>query len=218
MNHSSYKFIGRRERGATLIVSLVILAVITLLGVARMRSSNLQLKMAASARDRAVAFQAAETVLNIAEAEIQAANFPLNSFLPTCTGNKCFNKNCNNGLCFTGDMESAQTIRDCRLAPPDGNLVAPSWVVEGNWKDKAITKQVAVKSVKDAEDNVTNKAVNVKYMVEFMCFVPKDEKAIVDENNQNTGTALYRITARARGDADRSEVMLQSIYKGGRVY
>ena len=49
----------RRQSGTALVVSLIILAVVTLLGVTSMQSSNTELKLAASQRDRGVAFEAA---------------------------------------------------------------------------------------------------------------------------------------------------------------
>ena len=56
-----------QQQGATLIVALVLLAIVTIVGIAGMRGSNLEMKMIASARDRAMAFEAAEAALKIVE-------------------------------------------------------------------------------------------------------------------------------------------------------
>jgi type IV pilus assembly protein PilX len=50
-----------RQRGAALVVGLVLLAVITLLAVAQINSVSLELKMAGNSQYRERAFQAAET-------------------------------------------------------------------------------------------------------------------------------------------------------------
>ena len=61
----------RRQSGAVLAVSLVILLVITLLAVGSMQSSTLEEKMAGATRDRNVAFQSAESAVREAEVFIE---------------------------------------------------------------------------------------------------------------------------------------------------
>lgn len=56
-----------RQRGSTLIVSLLILIVMTLIGLTGMSTSNLEEKMAGNTRDQALAFQAAEAALRDGE-------------------------------------------------------------------------------------------------------------------------------------------------------
>jgi len=51
------------ERGAALVMALIILLVLTLLGVSAMNTTVLEEKMASNAKDRNLAFQAAETAL-----------------------------------------------------------------------------------------------------------------------------------------------------------
>lgn len=58
------------QSGVTLLVVLVLLIVISLLGVAVMRSSGMQESMSANLRDRALAFQAAETALRVAQQDV----------------------------------------------------------------------------------------------------------------------------------------------------
>lgn len=53
----------RRQQGATLIVSMLMLIVLTLLGVTAMSTSDLEEKMAGNTRDLNLAFQAAEAAL-----------------------------------------------------------------------------------------------------------------------------------------------------------
>ena len=59
------------QTGAALVVSLIILLVMTVIGVSAMKTTVLEEKMAANARQRQIAFQAAEAALRDAEDWIQ---------------------------------------------------------------------------------------------------------------------------------------------------
>lgn len=65
-------FIIKKQTGAALIVSLVILVIMTLLGLSSIRTSSLEEKMATNLRDQELAFQAAEIALRDAEKRISA--------------------------------------------------------------------------------------------------------------------------------------------------
>ena len=65
-----------KQSGATLIVSLLILLVMTLLGVTAMQTNILEEKMAGNDKDRSLSLQAAEATLRFAEAEIEAIVSP----------------------------------------------------------------------------------------------------------------------------------------------
>lgn len=64
MNHS---YATRRQAGAALIVSLVMLLVLTLLGVTAMQSTTVEERLSGNLRDRNQAFQSAEAALREAE-------------------------------------------------------------------------------------------------------------------------------------------------------
>ncbi len=55
------------QRGATLLISLIILMLVSLLGLNSIRSTTLQERMSANILDRAVVFQSAESILRAAE-------------------------------------------------------------------------------------------------------------------------------------------------------
>jgi type IV pilus assembly protein PilX len=199
---------GRRERGTALIVSLIILAIVTLLGVTGMQSSNTELKLAASQRDRGVAFEAAEAALAIVEKNL-ADSPPSREQLftyPVCSGSGCFNASCQGGLCFDGDYKSTYTEIDCKLA----NEAAPR--VE-YWSDPGLDvwginnrhRTVKIDSLK----------TDVKYIVEFLCFVDRDMSTPFSglPGEQDNGAPLFRITALAKGNGGRASVALQSTYK-----
>jgi type IV pilus assembly protein PilX len=58
---------GIKQRGAALVVSLIILLVLTLLGVQGMQTAILEEKMAGNFRDKKLAFEAAEEALRYGE-------------------------------------------------------------------------------------------------------------------------------------------------------
>ena len=63
------------QRGATLIVLLVTLVVITLLALSGVRSTMMDERMAGNARDRDKAFQAAEAAVQACLAKVEASDF-----------------------------------------------------------------------------------------------------------------------------------------------
>ncbi len=56
-----------RQQGAALVISMILLVLITIIGLSSMRSGVMQQKMATNERDKALSFEAAETVLRDAE-------------------------------------------------------------------------------------------------------------------------------------------------------
>ncbi|TCS36440.1 pilus assembly PilX family protein [Reinekea marinisedimentorum] len=71
MKQLSYS-VQKKQKGAVLIVALVILVILTILGVAVMESSVVEERMAGNLLDRNVTFQAAEAGLRAGEAAIAA--------------------------------------------------------------------------------------------------------------------------------------------------
>jgi type IV pilus assembly protein PilX len=61
-----------RQRGVTLIVALIFLAILMLLGVTVAQTSSMQERMAGNTRDRDLALQAAEAALRAADATLNA--------------------------------------------------------------------------------------------------------------------------------------------------
>jgi type IV pilus assembly protein PilX len=204
----------QKQSGAALVFSLIVLSVVTLLSVASMRSSNLDLKMAASARDRAVAFQTAEAALAQAEKAVLDANYTADDFIcRDSSSTRCFNANCTNGLCFTGDLIGAVYRDDCKIAKL--TETAEAWPIKTNWDGSGVSLpkvQIAKTDLDDPEE-LDDETIAVPYMVEFLCYIPRDDKTAVDENNRNGGVPLFRVTVRSQGSAGRSTVMLQTVFK-----
>ncbi len=197
-----------RQSGTALIVSLIILSIVTLLGVSNMQSSNAELKMAASMRDRGVAFEAAEAALAIIEENLATSPPSRNDLFSNCSGATCFNATCQNGLCFDGDYQLSYSEFECQVADyADSSQRVKFWSDStlDVWNTANRYQTISVDSV----------SAPVKYITEFLCFVARDENtpfsAAAGENNN--GAPLFRITALAKGNGGRASVALQSTYK-----
>ena len=73
MNRNSRKEGFRQphaQHGVSLVIVLILLIVMSVLGVAVLRSSAMQERMSANLRDRNLAFQAAETALRVAQQDV----------------------------------------------------------------------------------------------------------------------------------------------------
>lgn len=123
---------SRAQRGATLVVVLVLLLVMTLLGLASLRNTVLEERMTANLLDRSIGFQSAESALR--EAEVFLATGP--AFPPA---------GCNpQGLCSRPDPAATERWLDAGFAgwvngtSVDATLAPPQYFVEAlgegpNW-------------------------------------------------------------------------------------
>lgn len=68
---------ARRQKGVTLVVGLIFLAVLMILGVTAMKGTILEERMAGNARDRDIAMQSAEAALRAAEQQLGAGAPPI---------------------------------------------------------------------------------------------------------------------------------------------
>lgn len=99
-----------RQRGAALLVCLIILVLVTLIGLTTMKSSALQERMSGGNADKSLAFQAAEMALRDAERHIRLNLTSVSGFTAGCAA----------GLC---------------LAPSNGSTAADSV----NWESGAVS-------------------------------------------------------------------------------
>lgn len=77
MDQIQFPSLARRQQGAVLIVSLIILLVLTLVGIAGMNTSVLQERMAVNAQNSNRAFQAAESSVRALADELYADDLTL---------------------------------------------------------------------------------------------------------------------------------------------
>lgn len=208
------------QQGATLIVSLIILAVISLLGVVSIRSSSLELRMANAVRDRALTFRSAETALMEIERQLRDENnrYSIASFMNACDPNAsgrdwgaaCFTPTCQDGFCFTGSIDGAMRRDECLVTNNTGNLVQP-WRDTAIWTSPPEDRRYASLAV--PLDELGEREQEVRYLVEFLCFVPPppaEGRPVGRDGEANDLEPLYRITVRAESQPRSSVVMLQS--------
>lgn len=208
LQRASFSASRAQQSGAALIVSLIILAVVTILGITSMQGSNTELKLAASMRDRGVAFEAAEAALAIIEEQL-AVNPPSRmDLLSNCTGSSCYNSTCNGGLCFDGDYLLSYSEYECEIA----DYAKTSKRIDF-WSNS--TLDVWNNANKHRELLVDGVKTKVKYITEFLCYVARDKNTSFTElpNENNNGAPLFRVTVMAKGNGGRASVALQSTYK-----
>lgn len=74
MKHSQSIPVRRKQRGAILVTSLLLLIILTVLGVAMMRMTSMQERMAGNTRDMNLALQGAEAALRDGEDRLSPVN------------------------------------------------------------------------------------------------------------------------------------------------
>lgn len=177
----------KKQTGAALIVSLVILVIMTMIGLAAMRTSSMAEKMAANTMDVEIAFQATEIALRDAESLI-AGETDENKLEPNNTGS------------------NAVWVADA-MDPEDDN--AESWWHEQDaawWATNGIAHETDITFDTNAG---TTTITTPRYIIEHQQFVT-DNLVVGTGGGPSTGRVYYRITARGTGGSDQSRVLLQS--------
>ena len=179
------------QRGAALIVGLIMLLLLTLVGVAGMKDTMLQERMVGSTRDREVAQQAAEAALRDAEKTIAAAGSP---------------------SAVSGAVVVANVGGLNRKIGGQNVTEQKYWLSDATWAAYG-GNALTYTGIKRADGTTS---VPVKYVIERL---PSTYNPIPNtQNTIPTDTSLdlitdYRITARAEGLSSNSVVILQSVYR-----
>lgn len=169
------------QRGVALLIVLILLLVMTLLGLASLRSTLMEERMSSSVYDRGIGFQAAEAALREAEALVAT-----NPVFPT-------SGNCTNGLC------------------PERPVVADTdteyWLIAATgWRSATVNVDVDNDGAGPGAAITTTPQFIIEPLGEgpnwFAC-----ERQV--EVNPLCLTPRFRITARSN-DAGRAQVLLQS--------
>jgi type IV pilus assembly protein PilX len=126
---------GVRQTGAALITGLITLLVLTIIGVAGMQAASMEERMAANARRRDLAFQAAESGLRDGESWLfSQAGQPSHSSFSCAGSNGLYLGNCGNTTPLWESLESSQgwtgsAARQVSGWPPAAGI-APSYIIE----------------------------------------------------------------------------------------
>lgn len=196
----------RAQRGATLLVALVMLIVMTLLGLASIRGTSMQEKMGANMYDRSLAFQAVESALREAEASITVTTTVTNS----------------NGLyCLPGGTPPLCAV--AAPTPPSGGgeggsestPTAPAYAER--WNDSATQWRQATTwwgqidtamKARLSDNSNTPPEFIIEYMGEF-----EDGTGCGRRGSTSCRGPRYRITARMPPVEGRPNVALQTTYR-----
>lgn len=176
------------QAGAALVTGLIFLVILTLLGVTAMQTSTMEERMSGNARDRNIAFQAAEAALRDAERDIRCQKID-GSVQDTKRNIGCISgmtgsdSSCTNGLC-------------CVINAPGLACVEPSTPVYLGFS-LSVAPSVAYGTY-SAAPAIPEVDKQPRYLIE-----PFQKKQV----------NYYRITARGYGANANTQVTLQEIYK-----
>jgi type IV pilus assembly protein PilX len=192
----------RRQQGATLVVGLIFLAVLTLIGVTAARVAGLEERMAGNLRDRAVALQAAEMALRDAERDIMLTGAP-GTARPRALSQMTFATDCG-----AAGAANERGLCDRRLSPTDytaSEIVWPAFAVQGVNTAALTLDMTAAPSVVygtfTGATAIVGLTVQPRYVMERF------------EKNVGGTKYYYRITARAQGINANTVVWLQEIFE-----
>ncbi|MEO8312470.1 MAG: pilus assembly protein [Caldimonas sp.] len=192
MKNAARSIAGARQRGISLVTTLVLMLATLGLGVAVMGVNAMEERMIANTKDRDLALQAAEAALRDAEQDVATNISPATGFSDTCTSGLCTPPSQRDGL---GPLASLP-VEDARLGF--------DWSVDAKVRRYGqFTGGTQFPSV----------AEQPRYVIEKFSFLgtPAGESVVLGAEPTAPGVG-YRITARAVGARPETVVVLQSIY------
>jgi type IV pilus assembly protein PilX len=188
-----------RQRGVTLIVVLILVLLVTLAGIAAVRSLVVEERMAANSLDRSLAMQSLENALRYAEGVAQAQSTSTtvnNDFTPATTSGlpngsysatACNADKSDPSPCTAAGLCSQPTL-GCALRSESGGTWA-TWTPPATGGDSALA------------------TAGVQYLIEFM-----GDIFACGVSNDPYNCSQYRITVRSASGGNRAFVQLQSTY------
>jgi type IV pilus assembly protein PilX len=192
MKTTASSFAGARQRGLSLVTTLVLMLATLGLGVAVMSVNAMEERMIANTKDRDLALQAAEAALRDAEQDV--AN--------NVSSTTAFSDACANGLCTPpSQRDSLGTLASL---PVDDARLGFDWSVDANVRRYGqYTGAAQFPSV----------AQQPRYVIEKYSYLgtPAGESVVLGSEPVAPGVG-YRITARGVGARPETVVVLQSIY------
>ena len=192
MKKTAPSFAGARQRGLSLVTTLVLMLATLGLGVAVMSVNAMEERMIANTKDRDLALQAAEAALRDAEQDV--AN--------NVSSTTAFSDACANGLCTPpSQRDSLGTLASL---PVDDARLGFDWSVDANVRRYGqYTGAAQFPSV----------AQQPRYVIEKYSYLgtPAGESVVLGSEPVAPGVG-YRITARGVGARPETVVVLQSIY------
>lgn len=188
----------KKQRGATLVVALIILLVMSVIGISTMKSSTLQERMAGNARQKAISKNAAMVAMREAELWLRA-NIPDYPLVPSLN-----NFNGNNGLYSAVNRPSAAAVP----VPAAFDVTDPD-----DWTAVGVSSAAVSGSLVSQQP---------KYIIEYLGRDVRGESAVPvvsfddeEKNNLSVRSHLFRITAIGWAKDANITTVLQSTYVTG---
>jgi len=206
-----------KQAGAALITSLIFLTVLTLLGMSTLGTALLESRMAGNARDRNLAFQAAEAGLRDAELYIRDSGRIIGKIVMEDPGDaiKDYTGQAGKyGLFYNG---ATMDVNGTDWNGIDKEKKSQArWQIESGW-DNAFQyyQEAAFKNKEKGLKSGTVLAVNPGYQAELPTAFPMvvhQPEYLIEPFHKNSDY-YYRITVRGYGMRSGTRVMLQEVYK-----
>lgn len=176
-----------KQGGATLIVALMFLVMLTIIGVSSISTTTLEEKMAGNLRDQQIAFQAAESALRDAEIDLETGIGGTGNRDPLTIGGG-----------FGTACSGAFTAGSCIDSAYVSQTVGATW----NWTDANKTVQYGAYTGAAPLPGVS---AQPRYVIEYL-----SEK---DDTSTTPTTRHFRITARGWGANASTTATLQTVYR-----
>lgn len=178
-----------KQQGAVLIVGLIMVLLMTIVGLAAIRSTGLQETMAGNMRERNLAFQAAEASLRVGEDLVEDNNV--------------------DGLDFSGATVGLQPD----LNQPGLGLPSVHEWTEEQWAENGAQTDLELDNV--GEENQPWYVVEELMVLSFNA--SKSTGGAIDQQSLQSTNDLemefFRVTSRGLSGSGESEAVLQSTYR-----
>lgn len=203
----------REQHGIALIVVLIMIVLVTLLGIAAVRTLTLQERMAANQFDRNLAMQSAERTLRLAEGialteSLTKVQQNPHFQAPSGTGTGTLNGNYAGGTCDANGSDSSPCTPNLGLCSQPTSSCTPRWADPNFASWVTVTSKVPANPSSSALDADSNLSANLQQQY-FIEFLGKGFPCTQDPGDK-FDCSLYRITARTNQNTNRAVVILQS--------
>jgi len=179
----------QRQHGITLVIVLLLLIIVTLLGLAAMRGSILQERMAGNVSARGLAFQSAETALRVGEQWLRDAD-------PTIPASGC-----TGGVC-------AMPVDGAAPAYEAANF----WTTVGNYRSIVVPDESNIDMLRYAIESLGDGTASATGSGPSECLGAEGDDAGCVGSDGAANVRNYRITAIAVTD-NGAQVVLQSTFQ-----
>lgn len=190
IRYSSRLSVSRRaQRGAVMVVALLLLFVMTVLALGASQATRMQERMAGNARDYDLAFQSAEAALRSAERLIDN---------PSLTAPPAL---CSSGRC---------RVFELNVLPDDIAYRDASWWDANAWAYSTTNDwtETLGDSISDPDAGLARR--DPQFVIEEVEEVP--DSLTIPPTGPPPSRIYYRITAAAQGGTETAQVVLQSTF------